>query len=187
MKIKSIVCIGLFSWIAFSCGVSEQKLSPDKLPYFDVKSFLQLQIDNLGDSAKVVKTSRINGKEEFIELNYSTQDWREEFDAFFKADINIPALAYSYSTETKMDYLIHELLPGARGKVKELKIKYVKELPAELSFKMEEKNLFFSSVTLGALYFNQLTQRIDHYSIETTQKVVFLKPSNIKIQGVVQP
>ncbi len=186
MKHRSVIWIGLLLWAAFSCEVNEQKLSPDKLPYFDVKSFLELQITNLGDSAKVLKTSRINGKEEITELGYSRQDWTEEFDAFFKADINIPALASSYSTETKLDYLIHQLLPDAKGKVKEIKVKYVKDLPAELSFKIEEKNLFFHSVTFGSLYLNQLTQKIDHYTIETTQKVVFLKPTNIKIQGVVR-
>ena len=187
MKSRSIVWIGLLIWAAFSCGVNDQKLAQDKLPYFDVKSFLELQISNLGDSTKVLKTSRINGKEEFQESNYVKQDWVEEFDAFFRADINIPALASSYSTETKLDYLIHELLPNAKGKVKEIKVKYVKDLPSELSFKTEEKNLFFHSVTFGSLYINQLTQQVDHYSIETTQKVVFLKPTNIKIQGVIQP
>ncbi|OYX16358.1 MAG: hypothetical protein B7Z16_11620, partial [Algoriphagus sp. 32-45-6] len=109
MKHRSVIWIGLLLWAAFSCEVYEQKLSPDKLPYFDVKSFLELQITNLGDSAKVLKTSRINGKEEITELGYSRQDWTEEFDAFFKADINIPALASSYSTETKLYYLIHQL------------------------------------------------------------------------------
>lgn len=186
MNFRSIALVGLLSWAAFSCEVKRGEIASDKLPYYDLKSFVDLQIQNLGDSVEVLKTSRIDGKENTTEVKYSSQDWKEEFEMFYRADINIPALSSSYSTETEQDYLIHRLAPGEKGKVKELKIRYASDLPVEVSFKMEEENLFFSTVTFGSIYMNQSTQKVDHYAIETTQKVVFRKASNIKIEGVIQ-
>ncbi|MCZ8134564.1 MAG: hypothetical protein O9252_03565, partial [Algoriphagus sp.] len=154
-------------------------------PYFDVKSFLDLEVSKL-DSMTVIKTSMINGEEQTEEVVYSIQDWKEEFDYFYQADINIPSLASSYSTETISDYLLHRLLPDSKGKVKEIKIRYFQNYPASISFKMREENLFFFSATSGELYLNQSTGKLDHYLIETTQKVMFLKPTYIKISGLLK-
>ena len=185
MKILKFSLLGLFIWAAFSCTSSSKESKLEKLPYFDVKSFLNLEIGKL-DSVTVIKTSTINGEEQTEEVIYSIQDWKEEFDYFYQADINIPSLASSYSTQTKSDYLIHKLLPDSKGKVKEIMIRYFQNYPASVSFKMKEENLFFLSSTTGELYLNQSTGKIDHYLIETSQMVLFLKPTNIKISGLVK-
>jgi hypothetical protein len=185
MKILKFSLLGLFIWAAFSCTSSNQETKLEKLPYFDVKSFLDLEISKL-DSMTVIKNSIINGEEHTEEVVYSIQDWKEEFDYFYQADLNIPSLASSYSTETKSDYLVHELLPDAKGKVKEITIRYFQNYPASIAFKMKEENLFFSSSTIGELYLNQYTGKLDHYFIETTQKVMFLKPTHIKISGLLK-
>ncbi|MFN3757599.1 MAG: hypothetical protein ACK4SF_00155 [Algoriphagus aquaeductus] len=183
MKILKIIFLGLFIGVNFSCVPETEEIKLDKLPYFDVKNFLNLELGKL-DSTKVIKTSRINGEERTEEVVYSLQDWKEEFEYFYQSDINIPSLASSYSTETKSDYLIHRLLPESKGKVKELAIRYYQNYPASISFKMKEENVFFTSSTTGAFYLNQTTGKLDHYYIETTQKVMFLKPTNIKISGL---
>jgi hypothetical protein len=185
MKVLKIMILGLFLWTAFSCIPSGEETKLDKLPYFDVKGFLNLELGKL-DSVTVIKTSRINGEEKTREVLYSVRDWKEEFDYFYRADINIPSLASSYSTQTRSDYLIHKLLPDSKGKVKEISIRYFQNYPASLSFKMKEENLFFLSSTTGELYLNQNTGKLDHYLIETSQKVLFLKPTNIKISGLVK-
>ena len=185
MKLLKFSFLGLFIWAAFSCTPTSQEPKLEKLPYFDVKSFLNLEIGKL-DSMTVIKNSIINGEEHTAEVVYSIQDWKEEFDYFYQSDINIPSLASSYSTETKSDYLIHRLLPDTKGKVKEITIRYFQNYPASISFKMKEENLFFSSSTLGELYLNQYTGKLDHYQIETTQKVMFLKPTQIKISGLLK-
>ena len=157
----------------------------EELPYFNLGGFLDLEITKI-DGASIIKTSRINGEEKTVELVYSVQDWKEEFAAFYEADINTPSLALSYSTDAKFEYLIHELLPEATGKVKQIKVSYYKNYPSSISFKMSEKNLFFASTTLGEFHLNQNTNKLDHYSLETTQKVWFLKPTNIKVSGLVK-
>ena len=185
MRKLHIAYLGLFFWTALSCTPSEKQANMEKLPYFDLKGFLELELGKL-DSTGVIKTSRINGEERVEELVYSLKDWKEEFDYFYRSDINIPSLFSSYSTETKSDFLLHRLLPDAKGKVKEISILYFQNYPASVSFKMKEENLFFLSTTSGELYLNQSTGKLDHYFIETTQKVLFLKPTNIKISGLVK-
>ena len=185
MNLKNCLLLGLLVWAAFSCIPEEEKGKMEKLPYFNLSGFVDLELAKL-DGATVTKVSQINGEENTVEKTFSLKDWKEEFEAFYSADINTPALALSYSTETEGEYLIHRLLPDSKGKVKEIKIKYIKEYPVAISIHSTEKNLFFSSSTVGEFYMNQATEKIDHYSIETTQKVWFLDPTHIKILGAVK-
>jgi hypothetical protein len=167
-----------------SCSPTKEEPALEKLPYFDLKSFINLELSKIeGDS--VLKTSEINREEQLVDLQYDSAQWKEEFAAFYEADINVPSLASSYSTRTTPDQLIHELLPEAKGKVKELTIRYVQNYPAWVTFKIKDENLFYSSTTLGELFMNQATGKIDQYKLETTQKVMFLSPTHIKISGVI--
>lgn len=167
-----------------ACSPNAEQPVLEKLPYFDLKSFMNLELSKIeGDS--VLKSSEINGKELVVDLKYTSEQWKDEFAAFFEADINVPSYATAYSTRTTPDQLIHELLPEAKGKVKELAIRYVKNYPAWVTFKIKDENLFYSSTTFGELYINQSTGKIDQYKLETTQKVLFLSPTHIKISGFI--
>jgi hypothetical protein len=167
-----------------SCAPTKEEPELEKLPYFDLKSFINLELSKIeGDS--VLKTSEINGEAQVVDLKYTSKEWKEEFAAFYEADINVPSLLSSYSTRTTPDQLIHELLPEAKGKVKDLTIRYVQNYPAWVTFKIKDENLFYSSTTLGELFMNQATGKIDQYKLETTQKVMFLSPTHIKISGLI--
>lgn len=157
----------------------------EKLPYFNLIGFFDLEIAKI-DGEKVIKNSRINGVEKTVELVYSAEDWKEEFLAFYRADINSPSLARAYSTDTRFEYLIHKLLPGEKGKVKEIIIRYAKDYPSSITFHSKEENLFYSTSTIGEFHLNLATNKLDHYSIETTQKVWFLDPTNLKVSGVIK-
>lgn len=183
MKIKLYFGVLLLGAI-LSCAPTKEEPALEKLPYFDLKSFINLELSKIeGDS--VLKTSEINGEEQLVDLQYDSAQWKEEFAAFYEADINVPSLASSYSTRTTPDQLIHELLPAAKGKVKDLTIRYVQNYPAWVTFKIKDENLFYSSTTLGELFMNQATGKIDQYKLETTQKVMFLSPTHIKISGLI--
>ena len=171
--------------ILLACTPQGEQPRLEKLPYFDLKGFLDLELKKL-DGHKVLKTSKINGEEKEEEQTYSEAQWKEEFDYFYQADINLPSLATSYSTDIQVDYLIHELLPESEGKVKEIRIRYAQSYPAAISFKIKEENFFYTSTTLGEAYMNQSTGKLDHYSLETTQKVMFLDPTHIKISGILK-
>lgn len=157
----------------------------EKLPYFNLIGFLDVEIPKI-EGATVTKTSRINGEEKTVDLVYSAEDWKEELLAFYRADINSPSLARAYSTDARYEYLIHTLLPEEKGKVKEIKIKYTRDYPSSITFHSREENLFYSTSTHGEFHLNLATNKLDHYSIETTQKVWFLAPTNLKVSGIVR-
>lgn len=185
MKFRIVSAISILIWIASSCVSGEEGRKMEKLPYFNLSGFLDVELAKL-DGDQVIKTSRVNGKEKTVDTTYTLAQWKAEFAAFYLADINSPSLALAYSTDTNFDYLTHKLLPEAKGKVKEIKIKYVNNYPSTITFRMADKNLFFSSATHGEFHMNLATNKLDHYSIETTQKVWFLKPTNIKVAGIVK-
>jgi len=185
MKLKIHLIFGLLIWAAFSCVSHEEGKKLEELPYFNLRGFMDLELAKL-DGAEVTKLSEIDREKTTVEKTYSLKEWKEEFEAFYSADINTPAMALSYSTETEGEYLIHRLLPDTKGKVKEIKIKYIKEYPTSVSIKTADKNLFFSTTTIADFYMNLATEKVDHYTIETTQKVWFLDPTHIKISGVVK-
>ena len=183
MKIKLYISFLLLGAV-LACAPTKEEPALEKLPYFDLKEFINLEISKLeGDS--VLKTSEINGEEQFVDLKYASAQWKEEFAAFYEADINVPSLATAYGTRTTPDQLIHELLPEAKGKVKEISIRYVQNYPAWVIFRLKDENMFYQSTTLGEIFMNQATGKIDHYEIETTQKVMFLSPTHIKIAGII--
>ena len=183
MKIKLYISFLLLGAV-LACAPTKEELALEKLPYFDLKEFINLEISKLeGDS--VLKTSEINGEEQIVDLKYASAQWKEEFAAFYEADINVPSLAIAYGTRTTPDQLIHELLPEAKGKVKEISIRYVQNYPAWVTFRLKDENMFYQSTTLGEIFMNQATGKIDHYEIETTQKVMFLSPTHIKIAGII--
>jgi hypothetical protein len=183
MRIKLYFSVFLLGAV-LSCAPTKEEPALEKLPYFDLKSFINLELSKIeGDS--VLKTSEINGEEQVIDLRYTSKEWKEEFAAFYEADINVPSLATAYGTRTTPDQLIHELLPESKGKVKEIAIRYVQNYPAWVTFKIKDENLFYSTTTLGELFMNQATGKIDQYKLETTQKVLFLSPTHIKIAGLI--
>jgi hypothetical protein len=183
MKMKRYFSFLLVTAV-LSCTSTKDEPALEALPYFDLKGFIDVEINKL-ESDSVLKTSEINGEEQIVDLQYSAAQWKEEFAAFYEADINVPSLASSYSTRTTPDQLIHELLPEAKGKVKEITIRYVQNYPVWITFRLRDENMFYQSSTLGEIFLNQSTRKIDHYKIETTQKVLFLSPTHIKISGVI--
>ncbi|WP_339875616.1 hypothetical protein [uncultured Algoriphagus sp.] len=169
----------------FSC-VDESVNTFEKLPYFDLKGFIEMKIQEI-DSVNVIKVSRIQGQENKVESTFSTKDWEEEFSVFTEADINKTSLIKSYDTKVDKATLTHELFPNSKGKVKYIKVTYFEDKVSSVSIKIAEDNMFYSSTTLGEIYMNNSTKLIDHYSIETTQKIWFMDANNMRIQGVLGP
>ncbi len=188
MKIKGYCLLFLSTllvWTSCSSPSENSKGRMEVLPYYDLKGFIEQQVDKI-DSAQVVILSRINQEENQSTVTLSKAELLEELDVFIRADINKPSLVTSYTTEVARDFLIHEAMPEEKTKVKEIKVRIVDDRPVWITFKMAEENMFYSSYTIGELYINNQTDQIDHYSIETSQKIWFLKANNMKISGVIK-
>ncbi|NVJ87169.1 MAG: hypothetical protein HWE15_12735 [Algoriphagus sp.] len=189
MKINLLLLFGAFLFLFSSCENAPGIAKPgklDPLPYYDVSGFIEAEIAKM-DEERVTKSTRINGKEESLEVSLSQEEWREELDAFIRADINKPSLVSSYTTELQGDILIHRLKPGAKNSVQEIRVRIIDDRPIWLTFKVAKESMFYTSYVLGEVYMNQRTQKIDHYGIETTQKIWFLSPNNMRVKGAVLP
>ncbi len=184
-RFLSIFLLILVTSFMSSCVEDKGREGLEKLPYFDLKGFIEIQTEQL-DSMHVIKTTRIKGQEQRTEAWYSQEEWKEELDVFLNADINTAALAQSYDTQVKLNKLRHELYPDEIGKVKSIEVTYAEDRVTGIYVKMVEENIFYTSTTLANLYMNNATKKVDHYSIETTQKIWFLEPNNMKVQGVVK-
>lgn len=165
----------------FSCA-DESTNSLEKSSYFDIKGFIEKNIQQI-DSVEVLKESEIQGEVKQANVIYSIQDWEEEFGIFIEADINRSSLNQSYETTSSSEMLTHELLPDARNKVKYIKVTYSEDQVSSVSIKIADDNLFYSSTTLAEIYMNTATNLIDHYAIETSQKIWFLDKNDMKIAG----
>lgn len=188
MRIYATLIVGVLLGMALACTPKPKPVETplmEKLPFFDLSGYLDQEISKMS-GAKVAKISRVQDQEESAEVVYSIQDWKEELDVFYQADINRPSLALAYDTKIQKNYLTHTLLPDEKGKVKEITVRYDKETPTRITVKLIEKNLFYSSTIIGTLYFNVSTFRIDHYAVESTQKIWFVDPNHMKIMGAVK-
>ncbi|EAZ81702.1 hypothetical protein [Algoriphagus machipongonensis] len=186
MNFKISLLLGFLVLGLFSCSGNQQGSEElETLPYFDLKGQMEQSLEGL-EAAQVTKVSRINGEEITEEVKLSPEQWREELAVFFEADINKSSLVSAYDTQVKNEYLIHELYPDAKGYVKNITVSIINDEVHFITIKMSKENTFYSSVTNAEVYFNNVTKKIDHYAIETTQKIWFLKPNNIKIRGVLR-
>ncbi|HAH36432.1 MAG TPA: hypothetical protein DEQ87_13145 [Algoriphagus sp.] len=156
------------------------------LPYYDLKGFVLQEIEKMDSSNQVSKITRINGEEKRSDVTFSKEDWKEELDAFLEADINKPSLATSFTTEIKGDILIHQAKPEAKTTIKEIQVRIVDDKPVWLRFRGAKESIFYTSYINGGIYMNAFTDKIDHYELESTQKIWFLSPNNMKIQGAVR-
>jgi hypothetical protein len=168
--------------ILCSCG-ELTKTEQEKMPYFDLKGFVIKEAEKLEGSEVI---SRVQGVENREDKILTQSQWLEQFDTFIQSDINKPSFYLSYDTKVKTNVLTHSLFEDEDEKVKEIKITYIDDKVISATLKSSKDNLFYSTTTFAELYMNNVTQKVDHYSIETTQKIWFLKPSNIKIMGAIK-
>ncbi|REG87031.1 hypothetical protein [Algoriphagus antarcticus] len=188
MKHIKSFSFGIFFLASFglcSC-VDESTKGIEKEPYFDLKGFIEEKIQEI-DSVEVSKVSQVQEEEKQATVIYTTKDWEEEFGIFTEADINNSSSLQSYETTSSDSTLAHELYPNSEGKVKYIKVTYFEDEVSSVSIKIADDNLFYSTTTLAEMYMNKATNLIDHYSIETTQKIWFLDPNEMKIQGTIIP
>lgn len=188
MKVHYLLILLLFCATSISCSESTLEVAEPEmevLPYFDLKGFIEKEIEELGTS-KVSKTSRVNWEEKSVEEVFTAEDWEKELAVFIESDINKPTYALSYDTELVKKFLIHELKPGEKGPLKNMTISYGEDEVTSLTIRLKKESLFYSSTTIASLYFSARTFNLDHYSIENTQKILFMSPNNVKISGVVR-
>lgn len=187
MRARNLVVFG-FIIALFSCneGMEADGTEMEVLPYFDLAGFVEKEISELPDSMIVNKGSRVNWEQNNVQVVLSREELAQELEIFKKADINKPTFARSYDTKVVKRFLIHDLMEGEKGKLKNMTVTYGDDQVTAVTIKMKEENIFYSSSTVASLYFSASTFNLDHYSIETTQKIRWMDPNNMKISGSIR-
>lgn len=176
----------MLSGLLLSCDRGEKQplANPTQInKYFPLKDFVEEQIQEL-EGAKVNKTAAVNGEKTASSVSLDAEDWRKELDAFIQADINKTALSLSYETAEDNDRLVHSLKPGEKGVVQEIIIDFHPGSPevSSIHFKTATDNLFYSSSSEGNLEINA-EGLMENYQVKGHQKVWFLSPNEIEIEG----
>jgi hypothetical protein len=167
--------------VIWSCNGNESETAAEAI-YFPLKDYIEVKSQDL-DSTFVVKEITINGEKERMEQVMGTEDWIKELELFTQADLNRPSLAKSYETKRSEEYLIHELKPGEKAKIQKVVVRYEGEIIKELSFHSKSENPFYKSETRGAIFNRSNTGALDHYVLDSYQKVVFMKPNRMVIRA----
>jgi hypothetical protein len=180
---NSLIAV-LVSVTLFGCVAENKNGNDSETVYFPMKDYIEVTALNL-EGAGIIKELNLNGEKETIRDTLTAENWLEELDFFIKADISRPSLAGSYETQRSPDYLIHNLKEGEKGEVQKIVVKYEDEVIKEVSFSIKNSNLFYTSETRGVIFNQSLTGKLDHFVVETMQKVIFLKPNKMIINASV--
>jgi hypothetical protein len=179
----SIVLVGSI----WSCNSTPGELDKNKeTAYFPLKEFIEVQALKL-DGHTIRKQVQINGQSEKIESRLTEDELIKELEFFIKADISSASLASSYETQRSEEFLIHQLKPGENGRIQKIVVKYQGDKVREISFHAKTENMIYASESRGVLSTHAETGLIDHYTIDNTQEVVFLKSNKLLIFGSVFP
>ncbi len=189
MKIHYLPLWAILLGLLFSCEKEEEQpfSNPTQInDYFLLKQLVEEQISLL-DQKQVEKRSVVNGEKRVEKVRLEEEDWRKELDIFIQADINKASLSTSYDTEKSKDRLVHRLKPGNRGEIKEIIVVFEdgSENVKSVEFFSERENLFYTSKARGILDFKG--EVLEAYQVEGFQKVWFLPPNKLEIQGRISP
>ncbi|TVP48285.1 MAG: hypothetical protein EA341_11200 [Mongoliibacter sp.] len=184
MKSKYLLCSFVLLLSLWGCSnISEEGESNEPI-YFPLKEFVEVLVENV-EGKSLLKEVIINGERERVTTIPSEEEWLKELSFFIEADINSPALAQSYKTDRSENILVHELKEGEKGKVKRIVVKYHEDKVTQISFRMKTENPFYSSETKGLLVFHAESGKLDQFSIDNYQDVVFSKPNKLIISASV--
>lgn len=115
------------------------------------------------------------------------EDWRKELHIFIQADINKASLATSYFTEEGDGFTIHRLKPGEKSQIQEIRVAYEGDRVSQVSFISRHDNIFYTSGSEGKIFLDTKSGLLTSYQVHGTQKVWFLAPNEMEIEGKILP
>ena len=172
-KILSFV----FICFIFSC---ENKNDDFDKKYFDLEGFLQKQI-LLIDHSVVKKIWVLDSAYEI--KNLKNLKWDKEFALFIQSDINKKAYLQSYSIVTTENSIAYNLKTNEDLPVKKMKVVFnkMKEVIRIEILRRVDNYLYSSNLSLNL---TTSKGKIDSYSMENNQKIIFgkMKHSIVKVE-----
>ena len=171
------------------CDQPQEKAKEKKI-YYDLKGFIETQIEFLSEQKPIVdKVMSVSGKNE----SRSTRevDWKKELELFIQADINKPAYSKSYAV-SKPDSLtsVYTLKTEENISVKSVRIQLDKNTgnPVLIQALLRSENKLYQSEKNVELHCNSESNQwhLTSYSIKGYQKLATMDRKDFDIQAKVK-
>ena len=186
-KGRNFVAIGCWVLLGLTSCQTPAETSTEPNAYYDVKGFVQNQIQFLSQQQPMIEKTMVVGKDEEKRTTREV-DWKKELELFLQADINKPAFRLSYVTE-RPDSLTYEYKIQTEEDlpVRFLKIILDKESgkPALIEAKISSKNKLYESEKNLAMRCEEKAGvwRVASYQIKGFQELVISdrKPFDVRV------
>jgi len=171
------------------CDQPQEKAKEKKI-YYDLKGFIETQIEFLSEQKPIVdKVMSVSGKNE----SRSTRevDWKKELELFIQADINKPAYSKSYAV-SKPDSLtsVYTLKTVENISVKWVRIQLDKTTgnPVLIQARLRSENKLYQSEKNVELHCKSESNQwhLTSYSIKGYQKLATMDRKDFDIQAEVK-
>lgn len=169
-----------------SCRQEETRDDAPKV-YYDLKGFIENQIEYLNEKKpEVSKTAILGSKREASKTR--EVDWKKELELFVQADINKPSYRQSYEmVQNGPLHYEYRLKPGNDLPVAYLKIDTdsVLKQPLRVEALIRASNKVYNSekkVVLNAAKHDNLVE-VNSYEVDGYQKLIFVEKKVFSIHG----
>ncbi|WP_090152074.1 hypothetical protein [Dyadobacter soli] len=175
--------------LVFSLVSCRQEETRDDAPkaYYDLKGFIENQIEYLNDKKpEVSKTAVLGSKHEASKTR--EVDWKKELELFVQADINKPSYRQSYEVvQNGPLHYEYRLKPGNDLPVAYLKIDTdsVLKQPLRVEALIQASNKIYNSekkIVLNAVKRDNLLG-VNTYEVNGYQKLIFVDKKLFSIRG----
>lgn len=179
-----VAAVFLFSLV--SCRQEETRDDAPKV-YYDLKGFIENQIEYLNEKKpEVSKTAILGSKREASKTR--EVDWKKELELFVQADINKPSYRQSYEmVQNGPLHYEYRLKPGNDLPVAYLKIDTdsILKQPLRVEALIRASNKVYNSekkVVLNAAKHDNLVE-VNSYEVDGYQKLIFVEKKVFSIHG----
>ena len=186
-KITRLAATGLYCLLTLASCQTPAENSTEPNAYYDVKGFVQSQIELLSRQQPTIEKTMIVGQDEEKRTTKEV-DWKKELELFLQADINKPAYRLSYAVQHP-DSLTYEYTLQTE---EDLPVRFLKVVldkdsgkPTLIEAKISSKNKLYESEKNLLMQCEERTGvwRIISYQIEGFQELVISdrKPFEVRV------
>ena len=167
----------LFLTLIFCFNLTAQESETKK--YFDLKSFIEEQVESLEKSKPTVEKKTLHNTEKESKKTNKI-DWQKELRLFADADINKPILKQAYTVTENPQSIDYQAI-NTNLKVRNIHIEKENDLVKKLTIHYKESNHLFEIEKKLSLDLNK--NNITNYQIEIIQEIIFKDKDHYQVSG----
>lgn len=186
-KSRSLQFVGLCFLLALTSCQTPAETSTEPNAYYDVKGFVQNQIQLLSQQQPTIEKTMVVGQDQEKRTTKEV-DWKKELELFLQTDINKSAFRLSYATQ-RPDSLTYEYTIQTE---EELPVRFLKVTldkdggkPSLIEAKISSKNKLYESEKNLAMHCEEKAGvwRVASYQIKGFQELVISdrKPFDVRV------